>query len=108
MSEGNDRFIEGIKNAAAEFLNLESSRTSLITVTNAIESKDGKQVTVLFTTFPEEKEEVVLHFLRRKRSDFKEYLKSHMRLKHIPFVEFDIDRGEKHRQHIDDVLSQDS
>jgi ribosome-binding factor A len=107
MSEGSDRFTEGVKNAAAEFLNRESSRTSLITVTGAQESKDGKQVTVFFTTFPEEKEEVALHFLRRKRSDFKEYLKEHMRLKYIPFVEFAIDRGEKHRQHIDDIMSQE-
>jgi ribosome-binding factor A len=107
MSERTDRFVDGVKNAAAEFINLESSRTSLITITNAVESNDGKQVTVLFTTFPEEKEEVALHFLRRKRSEFKEYLKSHMRLKHIPFVEFDIDHGEKHRQHIDKVLKEE-
>lgn len=92
-----------IKDAAADFLNRESNRTSLITVTRANVSKDFANATVFFTVFPDEQQEQVLHFARRKRPDFKAYLKSHVRLKRIPFVDFEIDFGEKHRQHIDTI-----
>ena len=92
-----------IKDAAADFLNKESNRTSLITVTNADVSKDFRNATVYFTVFPDDQEEQVLHFARRKRADFKAYLKSHLELKRIPFVDFKIDVGEKHRQRIDEI-----
>ncbi|NQV93463.1 ribosome-binding factor A [Candidatus Kaiserbacteria bacterium] len=92
-----------VKDAAADFLNRESNRTSLITVTRANISKDFAKATVFFTVFPDDQQEQVLHFARRKRADFKAYLKSHLRLKRIPFVDFEIDAGEKHRQHIDEI-----
>jgi ribosome-binding factor A len=92
-----------IKDAAADFLNRESNRTSLITVTGANISKDFAKATVFFTVFPDDQQEQVLHFARRKRADFKTYLKSHLRLRRIPFVDFEIDEGEKHRQRIDEI-----
>ena len=92
-----------IKDAAADFLNKESNRTSLITVTRANISKDFRNATVFFTVFPDDQQEQVLHFARRKRADFKAYLKSHLRLRRIPFVDFEIDFGEKHRQRLDEV-----
>jgi ribosome-binding factor A len=93
-----------IKDAAADFLNKESNRTSLITVTDAIVSKDFGNAIVFFTVFPDDQQEQALHFARRKRADFKSYLKSHLKLRRIPFVDFKIDDGEKHRQRIDEVL----
>ena len=92
-----------IKDAAADFLNKESNRTSLITVTGANISKDFSKATVFFTVFPDDQQEQVLHFTRRKRADFKAYLKSHLQLRRIPFVDFEIDTGEKHRQRIDEI-----
>ena len=92
-----------IKDAAADFLNLESNRTSIITVTGADISKDFSKATVYFTVFPDDQQEQVLHFTRRRRADFKAYLKSHLQLRRIPFVDFKIDEGEKHRQKIDEI-----
>ena len=92
-----------IKDAAADFFNIESNRTSLITVTGADISKDFSNATVYFTVFPDDQEEQVLHFARRKRADFKSYLKSNLQLRRIPFVDFKIDVGEKHRQKIDEI-----
>ncbi len=103
MSDRNLQVSLLIKDAAADFLNKESNRTSLITVTGANISKDFSNATVFFTVFPDDQQEQVLHFTRRKRSDFKEYLKSHLRLGRIPFVDFKIDEGEKHRQRIDEI-----
>ncbi|MEX0652240.1 MAG: ribosome-binding factor A [Candidatus Paceibacterota bacterium] len=103
MSDRSQQVSLLIKDAAALFLNRESNRTSLITVTRANISKDFARATVFFTVFPDDQQDQVLHFARRKRADFKAYLKSHMRLRRIPFVDFEIDFGEKHRQHIDSI-----
>ena len=103
MSDRNVQVSLLIKDAAAVFFNRESNHTSLITVTNASISNDFKNATVFFTVFPDDQQEQVLHFARRKRSDFKTYLKSHLRLRRIPFVDFEIDFGEKHRQRIDEI-----
>jgi len=103
MSDRSTKVSLLIKDVAADFLNKESNRTSLITVTRADISKDFSNATVFFTVFPDEQQEQVLYFTRRKRADFKTYLKSHLRLKRIPFVDFKIDEGEKHRQRMDEV-----
>src|SRR3989344_5388889 len=92
-----------IKEAAADFLNKESNRVALMTITRADISSDLRNATVYFTVLPDTYEDEALNFARRKRAEFKDYLKSHLRLKRIPFIEFEIDKGEKHRQRIDDV-----
>lgn len=103
MSERVVQVSQLIKEVAADFLNKESNRVTLITVTHADVSRDLRNATVYFTVLPDTYEDEALNFARRKRTEFKDYLKSKMRLKRIPFVEFKIDRGEKHRQHIDDI-----
>jgi ribosome-binding factor A len=92
-----------IKILAAKFLQIESNRTSLITVTDVIISDDGKSAKILFSVFPENKEEGVLDFVRRKRSEFRQYVKDNSRLMRIPFFDFVIDIGEKNRQKIDRI-----
>ena len=95
------RLAKIIKSAAATFLELESNHASLITVTDIKFSKDGKYATILFTVFPEDKQDAVLDFAKRKRSEFKQHIKSHTKIGIIPLFDFDIDYGEKHRQKID-------
>jgi ribosome-binding factor A len=97
---------EVIKKAATKFLLEEGSNTSLLTVTKVIVTPKFEQATVFFTAFPESKEKTALEFLKRKRADFKEILKSETRLQRIPFVDFEIDFGEKNRQNIERISSQ--
>jgi ribosome-binding factor A len=92
-----------IAEAAASFILHEANTNPLITVTGADASQDERNVTILFTTFPEGKEEDAQVFLKRSAGAFREYLKKHTRLKHIPNVSFMLDYGERHRQHIDDI-----
>ncbi len=42
-------------------------------------------------------------FLQRCGSELRGYVKKKSNLKIIPFIEFSIDYGERHRQHIDDI-----
>lgn len=94
---------EQIKHLAADFLHHESSGASLITVTGIRTTDRMTKVTILFSVFPEDKAEDALDFAKRKRTEFKTYLKSHTRMRAIPYVDFEIDMGEKNRQRIDEL-----
>ncbi|MDD2935567.1 MAG: ribosome-binding factor A [Candidatus Pacebacteria bacterium] len=98
-----DKVKELIRNQAAQFLQEESNYTSLITVTDTSVSKDFKKATIFVTVYPETSEESVMNFLKRKRRDFKEFIKPKVKMKRIPFFDFEIDRGEKNRQRIDEI-----
>lgn len=93
-----------IKEMAGKFLSIESNRTSLVTVTNINLYNRGKNVTIFFTVLPEDKEKAVEDFTKRKRGEFREYMKSNSRLPIIPFVDFEIDLGEKNRQNVDRLI----
>lgn len=88
---------------AAEFINKESNRQSLITVTGAIVSSDGKRCDVLLTVLPEDKEHDAVDFLSRKRSEFRDFVKMRVRGRTIPMFDFLIDTGEKNRQVLDQL-----
>jgi len=92
---------EMLTHMAADFFARESSGEALITVTHADISPDFKNAMIFLSVLPEKFEEHVLHFARRQRPEFREYLKKHARLKALPFVEFELDYGEKNRQRID-------
>jgi len=93
-----------IKELGAQFLERENNRTSLITVTSCSVSPDLKRATIFITIFPDKKEISALGFVKRKRKDLRSYLKKNMRIKIIPFIEIEIDKGEKNRQKIDELL----
>lgn len=87
----------------ATFIRTEASTNPLITVTNLTTSPDYRNVTVYFTTIPDGREEDALIFLKRKGTDMRTYVKNHSHLKFIPHIDFAVDWGERHRQHIDEV-----
>ena len=93
-----------IKELGAEFLSRESNRASLITVTNCTISPDLKNATIFITVLPENKENAALGFAKRRRQEFRDHLKKTMQVKVIPFIDIEIDRGEKNRQKIDELL----
>ena len=93
-----------IKELSAQFLGRENNRTSLVTVTYANISPDLKRATIFITVLPIKKEHDVLDFAKRKRSELREFIKKNMQTKIIPFVDIEIDQGEKNRQKIDELL----
>jgi ribosome-binding factor A len=104
MTQRNDKMINLIKELSAQFLNRENNRTSLITVTSCTISPDLKRATIYVTVLPDSKENSALGFLKRKRGELREFLKKNMSIKIIPFLDVQIDRGEKNRQKIDELL----
>ncbi len=102
--ERHTRVVSVIKELAAKFIQQEANTDPLITITNTIVSADQKHVTVFFTTIPENRENDALIFLKRSGGDFRHFIKSKARLKVIPHIEFAVDYGERHRQHIDTIV----
>ncbi len=96
-----------IKDLAADYLQTESNRTSLITVTDSSISDDFKKATIFVSVFPVDGEKSALNFLKRKRRGLKEFIKGKTSMRRIPFFDFDIDKGEKNRQKIDELLQKE-
>ena len=92
-----------IKVAAAEFLQRESNYTSMLTITDVSLSEKSNRAVVFFTVLPEDKEKGALDFVKRKRAEFREFFKSKARMRALPFFDFEIDKGEKNRQKIDEI-----
>jgi ribosome-binding factor A len=95
---------EVIRELAARFLSIESNRTSLVTVTRVDLYNRGKNATILFTVLPESKEKAVLDFTKRKRAEFRDFMKKESKLPIIPFIDFEVDFGEKNRQRVDELV----
>ena len=119
MANRKEKIGEILHDLGARFLSLNSNGSSLLTVTRAILTRDEKNATIFFTVFPlpnfakqnlggqtEQFEKTALEFAKRKRGEFKEFVKEHSKLGRIPQLDFQIDSGEKNRQNIDNLLSE--
>lgn len=89
---------------AAQFVQKEANADPLITITRVETTRDYSQATVFFTTIPEDRQDDAAVFLKRSGADMRQYIKKHMRIKQIPFLDFSVDYGERHRQYIDDLV----
>ncbi len=98
---------EQLRELAAEFLNRNSTRTALLTVTNIDLSPDLKNVTILLSVMPRDKEHGAVDFANRHRAEFLEHIKKHSKLRFLPFIEFAPDLGEQNRQRVDELLMKD-
>lgn len=103
MSDRHLRVESLIRELVASFIQHEANSDPLITVTKTTTSPDYRRVTIYITTIPEVKESDALAFLKRSGSELRGYIKKKSNLKIIPFIEFSIDYGEKHRQQIDEI-----
>jgi len=101
------RIQEILKGLAADFLQSQSTGKSLITITDCHITDNMRSAKIFFTIFPPEHEAEALDFVKRQRQNFRNYVKSHGRLRFIPFIDFEIDKGEKNRQRIDELLNEE-
>lgn len=94
---------EIIRDLASMFLARESNGTSLITITKVNFNFGENKAVIFFTVLPEEMEEQALAFAKRKRSEFREYVKMKSKIPRLPNFDFNIDLGEKNRQKIEEI-----
>ena len=107
MSEyRSEKITNHIKELAATFIEREAGPTSLITVTRVLLSPDNKRAKIMISVLPREKENAAYGFIRRNLGDLRKHVKKGLRINPIPFLEVEIDEGEKNRQRIDELLIQ--
>lgn len=106
MSEYRHEKIENrIKELAATFIERENSGASLITVTRVLTSPDNKYAKIMITVLPKNKEQAAWGFVKRNLGDMRKYIMKELNINPIPFLEVEIDGGEKNRQKIDELLA---
>ncbi len=104
MSNRNEKVANSIKELAAQFLERESNKTSLLTITQVEVSPDLKRATIFISVLPDSMENTALNFVKRNLGDLRNFLKEKITIKNIPYLETKIDLGEKNRQKIDELL----
>lgn len=102
-SDRDQRALSIVLENAGRYIAREAGRDTLITPTRATYSKDGKTVVIYVSVFPDGQDEHAIKFLMRHKDLFRNELKKTTRLARLPYIRFEIDAGEKSRQHLDDI-----
>ncbi|MFA5022910.1 MAG: ribosome-binding factor A [Candidatus Paceibacterota bacterium] len=104
MTHRQEKVAGRLQEIISTFLNLEANTKSVVTVTHCDIGSDLKNVVAFLSVFPESYEEEALAFAKRKRTDLRQLIAREMPMKTIPFIDFEIDAGEKNRQKIEGIL----
>ncbi len=100
-----EKIANHIRELAALFIEREAGVTSLITVTRVLLSPDNKKAKIMISVLPREKEDAAYGFVRRNLGDLRKYVTKGLKINPIPFLDVEIDEGEKNRQKIDELLT---
>ncbi len=100
----NEKIKNMIKEHAALFIEKEAGNTSMITVTRVLLSVDNKRATIMISVLPREKENAAYGFIKRNLGELRKKIMKSLRINPIPFLDVQIDEGEKNRQKIDELL----
>ena len=93
-----------IKELSALYIEREAGPSSMITVTRVILTPDNKNAKIMISVLPKEKEKAAYGFIRRNLGEIRKYITKGLKIHPIPFLEVEIDEGEKNRQRIDELL----
>ena len=106
MAHQNEKQSEVLIKLAGEFLSRNSNGESLITITRAENDDKGSQVSLFVSVLPDSAAEKAMKFLKRSRSDFRDYVKKYSALQRPPTIDFVYDIGEKNRQRVFELTSE--
>lgn len=93
-----------LKELFSEFFMRVNFNGALVTPTLVYLSKNLKSVKIFISIFPEEKERAALKILKSKAVELRKYVNEKIKMKYLPYFEFEIDKGEKNRQRIEEIL----
>jgi ribosome-binding factor A len=99
-----EKIANHIRELAALYIEREAEPSSLITVTRVLLSPDGKRAKIMISVLPREKEKAAYGFVRRNLGDLRKSITKSLNISPIPFLDVEIDEGEKNRQKIDELL----
>lgn len=84
----NAKIESALEHAAAEFINRESNRRSLITVTRVTMDDKGLRAQIFVSVFPDTQAAAALDFLSRMEDDFRNYVRKHIKIHVLPRFTF--------------------
>lgn len=87
-----------------QYISRNSGGQSLITITSMEQADRSNNVMVRVSVLPETQENAVIDFLHRNASEIRDYIKENSSIGILPFLSFEIDKGEKHRQNIFEII----
>lgn len=94
-----------LRNLAASFFKKEMGE-AIVTITRLEASKDLKSAKIFISIFPENKENEMLDFLKTETGELRKYIGSQIKMKFLPYLELEMDKGERARQKIENILGQ--
>ncbi|MDD3662702.1 MAG: ribosome-binding factor A [Candidatus Pacebacteria bacterium] len=100
-----EKITNRIKELSALYIEKLSGNTSMITVTRVILSPDNKKAKIMISVLPREKEKAAYGFIRRNLGEIRKNISKNLKINPIPYLEVEIDEGEKNRQKIDELLN---
>lgn len=106
MSDRRIKVTQLIQQLTATFIRNEANSEPLITVTSVAVTPDLKRAIVFVTTIPDGREQDAVIFLKRNASALRQFIKQKAKIGTIPHLDFMVDAGEKHRQHMDELVQQ--
>lgn len=84
---------------------MKNADNSIITITHIETSKDLKSAKIFISIFPEGEELAIMNLLKAKIKELREFIGSKIKMKFLPHLEFEVDKGEKERQKIEKLLA---
>ncbi len=104
ISSRNHKIEEQIQEIVAGFVERESNKTALLTITHVEVADRGRTAMIYLSVMPESGEDSAINFLKRKRPEMREAIKKQMNIRTIPFLDVQIDTGQKALHTIEDLL----
>jgi len=98
------RGISIVREVIDKYISRNSGGQSLITITSMVQADKSNHMTVGVSVLPDNKAEAVIDFLKRNATEIRDEIKDKTRMGMIPYLQFELDRGEKHRQEIFDII----
>lgn len=94
-----------IKKLAAEFVSRNISLPGAVITASRVEIKAGfKEVKIFLSVWPEEKEKEAMYSIAEAENGFYEYMMKNFKIKYMPRFSFEIDKGERARRKIEEIL----
>ena len=107
MDERNHKIEEHIKEIVAIVIERESNKSALLTVTRVEVFDRGRTAMIYLSVLPESGETSAINFLKRKRPEMREAVKKQLKIRTIPFLDVQIDKGQKALHTIEALLNED-
>lgn len=95
-----------IKEIASTFIERESNKSALISITRVEMMDRDRSAMIYISVLPESGELSALNFLKRKRADMRDAIKERLRVRTIPFIDVQIDSGQKALHNIEALLKE--